>query len=147
MTVTVAKSTLIENIYKNFFDILNGNASFTSSIYPAFPDIKFDDKSDYPVFILGSPDVGQEQFTLGKTVVDGTIEFEVYTADAKTCDEFTSDAINHIETSKGTLADVGLHEVMQISTSKEVIPQGDVRVHIKTITFSYKFYYTKTTSY
>jgi len=147
MTVTVAKTTLIENIYKNFFDILNGHASFTNKIYPAFPDIDLTNKSNYPIFIIESPEVGQTQFTMGQTVVDGTIDFVIHTADAKTADEYTSDAINEIETNKSILAGVRLREVFQTSTSKDIIPQGDIRIHIKTITFEYKFYHTKTFAY
>ena len=39
MTVTIAKSTVIENIYKNFYDLIVAITGFTTIVYPEFPDI------------------------------------------------------------------------------------------------------------
>lgn len=145
MTVTVAKATILENIFKNFYDILNGNASLTGIIYAAYPEgFNIDAKGDYPVCILESADISEVQHTFGKTVVEGTIDFMIHTTDAKTTDQYTSDAKNEIETSKDTLAGVGLRVIFLSSTSKDTIIRGKMHVHIKTLTWSFKFYHTKT---
>lgn len=145
LTVTVSKSTIVENVFKNFYDILNGNDSFTDIIFPAYPEnFNIDSKGDYPVCILESPDISSEQFTMGKTVVDGTIEFMIHSTDAKTTDEYTSDAKEEIETNKYALSGVGLRMIFLTSTSKDTIIRGKIHIHVKTLTWSFKFYHTKT---
>lgn len=148
LTVTVSKSTIVENIFKNFYDLINASSSFTNKIYPAFPEgFNIDDKADYPVFILESARLNEEQFTFGKSYVDGTIVFDIYTSDAKTCDEYTSDAKDKIETDKYTLATLGLKMVFLDSNDKEVVQRGKINVHHMTLRWRFRFYYDKTSAY
>lgn len=148
MTVTVSKSTIVENLYKNFYDLISTVSGITTSVFPAFPEnITLTDKASYPIVVIDSPEIGNGPFTFGKGITDGTIDVDVYTQDAKTCDEYSSDIIDKIETSKGTLATIGLKQVHLNNTQKEVLLQGEIRVHHKMITFKYKFYYTKTATY
>ena len=77
MTVQVQKQSVVENIFKNFYDILAGNASFTNIIFPAYPEnFNIDAKGDYPVCILESADISEEQLTMAKTTVEGTIDLD-----------------------------------------------------------------------
>lgn len=148
MTVTVSKATILENIYKNFYDLLNAITGFSSNIYPEFhDDVSLTDKSSYPIFILDSPDVSEETLTFGKTSVSVTISIDICTTTPKDTDQYASDAKDKIETSKGTLADMGLHMVFLDSTDKDVIPYGKIKVHIKTLTWRFNFIHTKTNTY
>ena len=145
--VTVSKATVIENIYKNFYDLIVTISGFTTIIYPEFPDVSLTAEGSYPIVILDSPEIGWEPFTLGKSVLDGTISVTVYTTIPKDTDQFSSDISDKIETSKHTLAGVGLKDVQLDSTDKDFVSHGEIKVHFKTLTFRYKFYFTKTTAY
>ncbi len=146
MTVTVVKSTVIENIFKNFYDLLAAVSGFSTLIYPESPNVNFTQEESYPVIILNSPNINSDSFTLGKGVIEGTIEVNIYTAnDPALCDQFASDVIDKIETSKFTLAGVGLKMVQLQSTAKDVILQDQkLKVHMKSVIFEYMFYYDKT---
>ena len=144
MTVTVSKATIFENIYKNFYDLIVAISGFTTIVYPEFPDVNLTAEASYPIVIIDSPEIDWQPFTLGKGVVEGTIDITTHTVIPKTTDEYASDISDKVETSKGTLAGVGLHDVQLDTTDKDVVPQGDIKVHFKTLTFRYKFYFTKT---
>lgn len=148
MTVTVAKSTVVENIYKNFYDLVSAVSAISSVVFPAFhEDINLTSKSDYPIVVINSPEISSDSFTFGKGLIEGTIDVDIYTVSADTADQFSSDVIDKIETSKGTLAGVKLREVHLSGTIKETILHGDIKVHHKMLTFRYKFYYTKTSAF
>ena len=149
MVQTVSTATVVENIYKNFYDLIEATSGISGNgyVYPEFPDIDITNKANYPIIIIGSPEISWNQHTFGKNVLNGTISIDIYVTDAKTADEFTSDVHNQIETSKDTLADQGLRQVNLSSTTKDMVPHGDIRVHLKTLIFEYKFYFTKTFAY
>ena len=147
MVQTLATATVVENIYKNFFDLVDAITNFSGTVYPAFHDKDITDKSDYPIIVIGSPEIGWKPHTFAKNILEGTISVDIYTTDAKTADEFTSDIHNKIETSKNTLADQGLREVNLSGTNKDIIQHGDLRIHFKQLIFKFKFYFTKTFSY
>lgn len=147
MTVTVDKSTVIENIYKNFYDLIVSITGFTTIVYPEFPDVSLTTESSYPMVILDSPEISWEPFTFGIGVLDGTISVTVYTTVPKDTDQYASDISDKIETSKHTLAGVGLRDVQLEPTDKDFVPHGKIKVHFKTLTFRYKFYFTKTVAF
>ena len=142
--VVVSKSTVVENIYKNFYDLVNAITDFDEIVYPAFPYVVIDDKSDYPIVIINSPEVSWETFTFGTSLLEGTISIEIYTTSAKTTDQYTSDVSNQIEISKRTLATNNLRQVNLESTDTASASHGKIRVHMKTLTFNFKFYFTST---
>jgi hypothetical protein len=139
----------VENIYKNFYDLVDAISGFSgnSYVYPAFPDIDLADKADYPIIIIGSPEISWSPHTFGKNVLEGTIAIDIYTTAADTVDQYTSDIHNQIEINKGVLATQNLRQVNLSSTTKDIIQHGDLRIHFKTLIFEYKFYFTKTSAY
>lgn len=145
--VTVAKSTVIENIYKNFYDLVVAITGFTTIVYPEFPDVSLTAESSYPIVILDSPEISWDSFTFGKGLLEGTISVTVYTTVPKDTDQYASDISDKIETSKSTLAGVKLRDVQLDSTDKDFASHGEIKVHFKTLTFRYKFYFTKTPAY
>lgn len=149
MVQTVITATVVENIYKNFYDLVEAISGINGNgyVYAEFPDINITSKSNYPIIVIGSPEISWSPHTFGKNVLNGTISIDVYVTDAKTSDQFTSDINNQIETSKDTLADQGLSQINLTSTTKDMVPHGDIRVHLKTLIFEYKFYFNKTFAY
>jgi hypothetical protein len=147
MTVTVNKASAIENIFKNFYDLIVAITGFSTIIYPTFPDVVKGAKGDYPIVIINSPEISWETFTLGKSVLDGTITIDIYQTTPKDADLYASDVQEKIETSKGALADVGLRQINLETTSSNMFPQGKIKVFNKTLIFNYKFYFTKSFTY
>lgn len=143
--MAINKATIIENIYKEFYDLFSAITDF--DIYPAFPRKEITAKSSYPIMILDSPEISWDKFTFTKNSVSGTISLNIYTTKAETCDKYASDAIDKIETSRRALADAGLRKINLDSTVKDIIMHSKISVHVKSITFSYIFYFTKTTAY
>jgi hypothetical protein len=141
---TVSASSVIENIYKNFYDLLVAISGFSSIVYPTFPDKNLDSTSDYPIVIINSPDISWNTLTFGKNVLEGTITIDIYHKTPKDADLFTSDVSNQIETSKRTLAEAGIRQVNLESTNFNMIPHGEIKVFNKTLIFNYKFYFSKT---
>ena len=147
MTILVSKSTVIENIYKNIYDLVSSITGFSTICYPAFPYINIDDKADYPIIIIDSPEISNDTFTFGKGKVEGSVSIDIYTTSAATTDSYSSDIIDKIETSKFTLAGLGLRRVHLTNTSTDSVSHGKIRVHLKTLTFEYKFYYIGTEAF
>lgn len=145
MTVTINFETIDNNIFKNFYDLLNTVGAFTNKIYPEFPEINLEDKGDYPIFVLNSPINPWGPHTFGKNVVEGKISFDVYATNAKDRDTYTSSTDYKIETSKTTLAGLGLKQVFSDGPpQKDMAPHGNIKVYFSSITFKYKFYFSKT---
>ena len=147
MTVQVSKASVIENIYKNFYDLTNAISGFSGIVYPAFPDVALDDRSNYPVIIINSAEIGWDTFTFGKNLLEGTLTIDIYTTSAETSDQYASDIHNQIETSKFTLAGLGLRQVHLLNTDTDMAAHGLIRVHLKSLTFEYKFYFAKTAAF
>ena len=126
MVQTVATDTVVENIYKNFFDLVDAITNFSGTVYPAFPDTDINSKGDYPIIVIGSPEIGWIPHTFGKNVLEGTIAIDIFVTSAKTADQFASDVHNKIETSKSTLADKGLREINLSSTNKDMLLHRDI---------------------
>ena len=139
--MSISKSTILENVFKIFYDDLATLTSF--SIYPAFPYKDISSKSSYPIMVLESPDVSWENFTIKRKKVSGSIDFEINTTDAKTCDQFASAAINHIETQTRNLRTEGLINVQLDGMSKSGEQQGELNIHQKVITWSFEYVFDK----
>lgn len=144
MTVTVDKSTIFENVHRNFYDLITAISGFSSIVYAEFPSKVLDAKGDYPIVIVNPADVNWDTFTFGKNLLEGTIDIDIYTTTPKECDEKSSDINIAIENGKDDLATVGLRQVNLSGTTNDMIPQGKIKVHVRTLTFAYKFYFDKT---
>lgn len=145
--VQISKSSVIENIFKNFYDLVSAITGFSTIVYPAFPDITMDQKSDYPIIIINSPEISWDTLTFGKSLLEGSLTIDIYTTSAKTSDQYTSDISDKIETSKYTLAGVGLRQINLSGTTTDMAEHGKIKVHLKSLTFGYKFYFTKTSAF
>lgn len=154
--VAITKATVSQGVWKNFFDTINGNVTTVtatdSSTHEAhysasFPDKVADTKSSYPIVLIESPNLIWERFTLSKQWVNGTIDLSIFSTKAEVIDKMTDDVINLIETARGTFADLGLKFVKLESTSKDEFFRGQIKVHMKTISFSWRYIFTETGVY
>jgi len=146
--MTISKATIIENVYQDFYTLFNNITGFTNNIYPAFPYKDLDaatSKNSYPIFILNSPDMESwENFTFKKLRMEGTITLDIYTSSAKTCDEYSSDAIDKIETSINTLRGYNYEFIVLDGMTKDVVQRGKINIHFKTIKWRFKFVFDRT---
>jgi len=145
--MTVTKATVISDVYKEFYDLVVAITGFSTMVYPAFPDKVKDAAGDYPIVVIESPEISWNTFTFGKNLLEGTISIDIYTTTAKDTDVKASAVNNKIELSKTTLAGAGLRQVHLESTTSDMVPHGEIKVYIKTLTFTYKFYSSKTFAY
>lgn len=157
--VQIQKSSMINNIWKNFYDRLNSDVqgesvsvrgtSITLSNRPtaSFPDQEIDTKSTYPLLVIETPSISTDRFTLSKTQVEGTITIEIYTNQGEAADKFMDKIIDSIETYKGDLADAGLHNIQIDSTDSDMVQRGEIKIHMRSVTFSFVFRYSKTRGY
>ena len=153
---TVTKSSLIDNISKNFYDRLKANVTtvtlvdtsvITIQTYArAYNDTLLTSNSNYPVLIVDSPKISTERFTSGKSQVDGTIDIEIYSTSSEASDKFLSSIINSIETFRDDLLPTGLKNIQIQSTDSDFANKGGFKVHLRRVVFSFKYYYTTTRS-
>ena len=155
--VAIDKSEITQDIWKNFFDILNNNVSDVTatdnSVHSvqfyasAFPDKVADSKSSYPIVLVESPNLSWEDFTFTKKWVNGTITLDVFSTKAEVTDKMIDDVINLVETARDSLRDLGLMNVSLDSTDKDEFFRGQIKVHVKSATFTFRYIFTKTQTY
>lgn len=145
--MTVTKSTVLSNIYKEIYDLVVAISGFSTIVYPTFSHNVKDSSADYPQVVINSPDISWDTFTFGKNMLTGTIDIEVYTTTAKDTDVKASKVNDKIELSKTTLATAGLQKVTLESTSSDMAPHGKIKVFQKILTFAYTFTSAKTRSF
>jgi len=151
MVTPVTKSTITHSIYTNFYDIVSaitespgaGNI-FAERIFPSMPDVELNARNSYPIIILESPEIDLKQFSMGKNLTDGIINFNVYATDAKTRDQIIDLIIYNIEINKGVLATNNLRQVEVSIITTDQIARGKIKVHYCTIPIKFKFYSDKT---
>lgn len=155
---TITKSTIVDGIYKNFYDRLKSQVTtITLSVSPGSQtiqtyassnsDVDFSSKSNFPILVINSPRVPQEQFTFGKTVVNGNIEIEIYATNSQAADKFLGAINDAIETYKRTFAGVGLKQLELDDTGDDFAEHGKIKVHTRTARWRFKYYYDRTESY
>ncbi len=155
--VSISKTTVIQRIWENFYDLLNTNVSTVTATdssehavqryASAFPDAAVTTKASLPIIIVESPELSWQDFTLTKKWVNGTITIDVFTTKAEVADKMTDDVVNLIETGRDNLRDLGVDMVNLDSSSKEELFRGKIKVHMKSITFTWRYAFTKTQTY
>ncbi len=149
----VTKSTITNAIWQQFYDRLSDNvtqvsiASGTSQIKTysgSFNSKMLDSKSNYPILIVDQPIYSEDYFTLGKTEATGTIDVEIYTNANESAMKFLDDIKDSIETYKTSLREAGIRMVDVEDISSDMVERGSLKIHMRRITFRWKFVYDKT---
>ena len=157
MASAITKSTISSKIFKNFYDRVKSITSVNISISPgtqtiqsylsSYNDVDFSSKDNFPIIVVNSPRVPQEQLTFKKTQVNGTIEIEVYATNSQAADKF-QDAINEaIETYKYEFAQVGLVMIELDDTDSDFVEHGKIKVHIRTSRFRFQYKFARTVGF
>lgn len=154
---TITKSTVVDNIWKEFKDdIASGVTSVTltdtttqtiQTYTESFPQSIIDDKSDYPIIVIEPPRINWDEFTLTKKTAIGTIRIEVYATKSEAADRFLDKIIDTVETNRANLRISGLYMVNLESTDNDNFTKGDIRIHMRSATFTFKYNFTKTTTW
>lgn len=157
MVTNVSKASVIEDIWKNFYDRIKAQVTTTtitgSVVVPvknwvsSFPDQLIDSKSDYPIVVIENPGFGSKDFTMTRGVYEGRISIEVYTNQGESADKFLSQIINSIETYKYQFKLVGVSMVELDSTSSDKVSRDKIKVHTRSALFKFNFHYDKTLAY
>ena len=152
--VTISKSTIVANIWENFYDRVNAtvtdpNVSNRSKwIYSTFPLEDIENRSiDYPLIVINPIGITWEKFSLTKNYAVGSIDIELYTTSAVTSDTYTDYILNGIETSKAILRAVGLEFIYMTGRTTDVVFRGKNTIHVNTLTFTFRYVFTKTRVY
>lgn len=153
--VTITKAELLETIWKTIKDRMEADVTsvtladattqtiqtYTSS----FPDIQNETKADYPILVIEPVQMtASEQYTLKCKWRRGMFTVEVYATKSETANLFLDAMIESIETYRDTLAGLTLSDVNLDSTNTETVFRGDIKVHIASATFTWRFPITKT---
>lgn len=151
----LTKSTILKETWTNIYDRMVANVTSvtlsdatTSTIKTytgSFPDKPLDEKTDYPILVVNSPELSWEDFTLTRKEVNGTITIDIFTTKLESADLFLDAITNSIETYRGTLkGSYYMDQVNLESTDYDHFTRGKMKIHMRSCTFAFKFRFTKT---
>jgi hypothetical protein len=156
-TTAINKSTIIENIWHNFYDRLKaqvttttitGSVTVTIQRYDnSYSDEDFNTKSNLPILIVETPLIDIKPLTFGKSEARGTINIEIYTTQSESADNFSSKILDAIETYKGDYAKVGLKDIQVENTDTDFVERSGIKIHVRRVRFSFVYYYNKTRAF
>jgi len=154
MAISVAKNTIIENIWKIFYDRVKADVSTVSITGPhnitiqnyvaAYSDKMLSEKSNYPILVVDSPSISSDYFTGSKDKFEGTIDVEIYTNQSEAADKFLSAIMDSIETYRNDMRKSGISMVDLDSTENDMVERGRLKIHMRRARFSFEYHYTKT---
>jgi len=157
MTTSVSKATIIENIWKNFYDritsqvktttITGGTTVTVQNYVSSFPDRLIDSKSDYPIIIIENPTFASEDFTMTRGVFEIRIGIEAFTNQAESADKFLSQIMNAVETYRRDLKLIGISKLELDSTSSDRVSRDALSIHTRRALFKFRFHYDKTLAF
>ena len=153
--MAISKSTVIAGIFESIYDRLNSTVTSvtlsdttTSTIKTytsSFPDQDIDTKSKYPILVVESPNLTWNDFTLTKKNIDGNFTINIYTTKSEAADLFLDAIINSIETYRDTLSHTYQVTFVNVeSTDYDQSMRGKMKVHMRSVTFGFKYKFTKT---
>lgn len=152
--MALSKTTITSGIWKLFKDRINsqvttatlsdGTVITRQLISAAFPDKVFDEKDNYPIFIINQPEFTTDFFTYGKTIVDGTIDIDLFTTQSLAAESFTDQVIATIEAYRPTLAASQVYDVQVEDIDTDMYTRGSIKVHSRTIKFRFKYVFART---
>lgn len=152
--MVVTKSTIGNAIWNLFYDrldtdissvpITGGKTIRMKTVTGAYSDEMLDSKANYPILVVDQPEYSEDSYGLTKTVVDGTINVEIYTNQQESAMKFLDAVKESIETYKTTLRDEGIRFVDVQDISSDMVERGRIKIHVRRIVFSFNFVYEKT---
>lgn len=149
--MVVVKSTVDSGIWRLFYDRIKAQVTSVSITGPAtitiqnyrsdFPDDLLDKSSEYPILLVEDPDLPTERETLGRDKMNGSIVVTIFTTQKEASSKFISAIRDAIETYRPTLFINGVTEVFPQEVLYDNVRRGQIKIHMKSITFNFKFRY------
>lgn len=146
----LTKEKVTQSIFKLFMNRIANIVTYPRSpvkskwMFPAFPNIDVENTDSYPIMVINSPELDWTKFTLTKKKVEASITVNIYSSAQDELDDLSDQTITAVETSIGTYRDINLRFVNLEGTDTDHIMRGEISVHIKSITFTCSFTFTKT---
>jgi hypothetical protein len=152
--VTINKANIVANIWETVKDAITSGVTtvtladattqtiqtYTSS----FPDKVADTKTSYPIIVINPVDLNWTDLTFTRKRANGTFEIEVYATKSEAADLFLDKIIDTIETNRDDLRSLGVSFTNLDSTRTDEVFRGQIKVHIRTARFTFKFTFDKT---
>jgi len=154
MAVTnIAKATIVENIWQNFYDrvkeqvttvSITGVGTVTIQNYvSAYSDKLLSQKSNYPIIVVESPSINSEYHTTSKDKYIGGVSVEVMANQAEAADKFLSAVIESIETFRQNWRNINLSNIELQSTDSDMAERGGIKLHARRATYSFEYHFIK----
>jgi hypothetical protein len=139
--LNISSSKTYSDIYKIFYNLLTKNFSPTEERfwYSSFPDCDLNDSSSYPVGIINSADIDIENFTQTKEKFNAVVEIEIFTTKSETRDDYASDVLHIIRSSKHQLRKYGVQDLRLLNDDKDTMMRDQIKVHTKLFRFGFNF--------
>lgn len=148
------KQTVYENIYDRLVDdvtavTITGAAEITIKTYTnSFNEKLFDSKSDYPVLIVESISIDSEKdLTMTKKELTGSFTVDIICTQKEAAEKFFDAIKESIETYRSDLRDAGMINVNFKEDNLNDVQREGFMLHSQSVTYDFKFIYTKTRSY
>lgn len=147
--IGVTKEKVLKDLYTLFYHIITANVTDPSNIhrdywwFPSWPDWDVENKDSYPIGMINSPDISWTKKTLTRKWVPGVIDLEISSTQMKELDNVACQVIEAIETHRDLCRDVKVKFVNLDATSTDHVIRDKITVHYKTLTFSFKYQFTK----
>jgi len=145
----LTKEKALQDIYKSVYNRVVNNVTDPVSPtrakwwYSAWPDINIDNSAEYPIGIINSPELSWDVFTLTKKQVTTIVMIEIYSTKAQEVDSLAMQVIEAMETSRAKYTGIGFRFVNLDSTTTDMIMRDQIKLHIKSMTFTGKYNFTK----
>ena len=153
MVTSISKSTLVEDIWKNFYDrmkaqvtsvTITGSVTVTVQNYVSeFSDKLLSTQSNYPIIVVSSPVLTTDYYTASKDKLPGTIDISVLASSAEAADKFLSKIIDSVETYRPDLRTVNMTMVKLDDTDPDMVERSGIKIHSRRARYSFEFRYTK----
>lgn len=152
--VTISKATILKDVWETIRDRMSSDVTsvttdasvvFTIQTYTSsFPDSRVDDKSSYPILIVNPVSINWEPHTFTKKHAIGSVTVDIYATNSEATDMFLDAIIDSLETYRTTLAGLGVEFFDLDSTDSDNVIRQAFKVHVRSVTFSFRFAFTKT---
>lgn len=148
MVGEIAKADMFSNTWECVYDILNDNLtdprSRTKWIYSSFPKLTIDNVTDYPIIVVNPVEcLSTEAITISDYEATLSVTIDVCSTSATQLDTLIDDIFEEFDTQESTLADTNKLRIMRVgSTDTAHYNRGKFSVHVKSITYVFKYNYT-----
>lgn len=140
--VTVALSTIADNIWQSLYDHLQVGtyAISTSNIFSAYPDSTESDV-DYPIVIIHSPVVETHSAVVNRTYWESaiTVDIDVYHHKAINAKQMADEIRYALINGRNALSEAGLKNMAFPEGDYDMWIEGNKKKHIATVPVTFRW--------